>query len=146
MSDQIRKSLQELKERKAYLEDKNRPKAVAKRHKKGLRTARENIQDLCDNDSFIEYGGLLLAAQRGRKSMQDLKEQTPADGLITGIASVNGQWFDEKTAQCLVWSYDYTVLAGTQGAFNHKKSDKNPHRQVVRRHLPRKRQSDVSSF
>ena len=124
MSDQIRKSLQELKERKAYLEDKNRPKAVAKRHKKGLRTARENIQDLCDNDSFIEYGGLLLAAQRGRKSMQDLKEQTPADGLITGIASVNGQWFDEKTAQSLVWSYDYTVLAGTQGAFNHKKLDR----------------------
>jgi acetyl-CoA carboxylase carboxyltransferase component len=124
MSNQIRKSLQELEERKNYLEDKNRPKSVAKRHKKGLRTARENIQDLCDHDSFIEYGGLLLAAQRGRKSIQQLKEQTPADGLITGIASVNGQWFDEKSAQCLVWSYDYTVLAGTQGAFNHKKLDR----------------------
>lgn len=124
MSDQIRKSLQELQERKAYLEDKNRPKAIAKRHKKGLRTARENIQDLCDNDSFVEYGGLLLAAQRGRKSMQELKEQTPADGLITGIGSINGQWFEDKAAQCLVWSYDYTVLAGTQGAFNHKKLDR----------------------
>lgn len=124
MSDQIRKSLKELQKRKAYLEDKNRPKAVAKRHKKGQRTARENIQDLCDDNSFIEYGGLLVAAQRGRKTMQELKEQTPADGLITGIGSVNGQWFDKKAAQCFVWSYDYTVLAGTQGAFNHKKLDR----------------------
>ena len=124
MSNQIRKSLKELQERKAYLEDKNRPQAVAKRHKKGQRTARENIKDLCDDNSFIEYGGLLIAAQRGRKSMQQLKEQTPADGLITGIGSVNGQWFNEKSAQCFVWSYDYTVLAGTQGAFNHKKLDR----------------------
>jgi acetyl-CoA carboxylase carboxyltransferase component len=122
--NQMRQSLKELQERKAKLEDANRPDAVAKRHEKGQRTARENIQDLCDKDSFIEYGGLLLAAQRGRKSMKELIEQTPADGLVTGIGAVNGQWFDEKKAQCLVWSYDFTVLAGTQGAFNHKKLDR----------------------
>ncbi len=125
MSDQhIRKSLQQLQDRKAFTKDENRPAAVAKRHKKGQRTARENITDLCDKDTFIEYGSLLVAAQRGRKSMQELIEKTPADGLITGIGAINGQWFDEKKAQCMVFSYDYTVLAGTQGAFNHKKTDR----------------------
>ena len=120
----MRKDLEELFHRKSYLWDENRPKAVAKRHAKGLRTARENIADLCDEDSFVEYGSLTVAAQRGRKSEQELIEQTPADGLITGIASVNGAFFDKEASKCVVLSYDYTVLAGTQGAFNHKKTDR----------------------
>ncbi len=121
---EIRKDLEELFQRKAYLWDENRPAAVAKRHSKGLRTARENIADLCDEGTFVEYGSLTVAAQRGRKSEQELMEQTPADGLITGIAAVNGALFDEDASKCIVLSYDYTVLAGTQGAFNHKKTDR----------------------
>lgn len=117
----MRKDLQDFYNRKAYTLDENRPKAVAKRHKKGLRTARENIADLCDEDTFVEYGSLTIAAQRGRKSMQQLIEETPADGLIAGIGSVNGDKFGSEANKCIVLSYDYTVLAGTQGAFNHKK-------------------------
>ncbi len=120
----LRKDLADLFQRKAYTQDENRPLAVAKRHDKGLRTARENIADLCDKDSFVEYGSLIVAGQRGRRSEQELIEQTPADGLITGIASVNGTHFDEERSKCVVMSYDYTVLAGTQGAFNHKKTDR----------------------
>lgn len=121
---EVRKDLEDLQNRKAYLYDENRPAAVEKRHKKGLRTARENIADLCDADSFIEYGSLIVAAQRGRKTPQELMEQTPSDGLITGIGTVNGDLFDSEKCKCIVLSYDYTVLAGTQGAFNHKKTDR----------------------
>ncbi len=120
----LRKDLSELAQRKTYLKDENRPNAIRKRHQKGLRTARENIEDICDEDTFLESASLIIAAQRGRKSMQELFEQTPADGLIAGFGSVNGSDFDEASSQCLVLSYDYTVLAGTQGAFNHKKLDR----------------------
>lgn len=120
----IRKDLQELRDRRQFLLDENRPSAVKKRHDKGLRTARENIDDLCDKDTFLEYGSLVVAAQKGRKTEQELIEQTPADGLVMGIGSVNGQLFGQKQSSCVVLSYDYTVLAGTQGAFNHKKTDR----------------------
>ena len=44
--------------------------------------------------------------------------------MIAGIGSVNGELFDETRARCAVLSYDYTVLAGTQGAQNHRKKDR----------------------
>ena len=56
-------------------------------------------------------------------SSQDLIERTPADGLIGGTARVNGELFGERAA-CAVLSYDYTVLAGTQGALGHRKKDR----------------------
>lgn len=121
---EIRQDLKDLKARQTYLQDENRPDTIAKRHSKGQRTARENILDLCDEDTFLEYGSLIVAAQRGRKSMNELIEQTPADGLIAGIGSVNQDLFSEEASKCMVLSYDYTVLAGTQGAFNHKKTDR----------------------
>lgn len=127
MADQqqpIRKDLQDLIDRQSFLKDENRPEAVQKRRKKGQRTARENIDDLCDEGSFVEYGSLIVAAQSTRRSKKELIEKTPADGLITGVGSVNGDLFPEDQAQCVVLSYDYTVLAGTQGAFNHKKTDR----------------------
>lgn len=120
----IRPDLAELLERQALLQDAARPEAAAKRHRQGNRTARENVEDLCDPESFIEYGGLSFAAQRRRRSLDDLIRNTPADGLITGIGSVNGELFDAATARCAVLAYDYTVLAGTQGTINHRKTDR----------------------
>jgi acetyl-CoA carboxylase carboxyltransferase component len=126
--DKIQKSmrpeLRELFEREAFLRDENRPEAVAKRREKNLRTARANILDLCDAGSFMEYGSLAVAAQRGRLSEADLIRKTPADGLIAGIGSVNGSFFNAQRSRCMVLAYDYTVLAGTQGYFNHKKMDR----------------------
>ena len=104
--------------------DAARPEAVAKRRKTGRRTIRENIADLMDPETSVEYGALTLAAQRGRQSMADLIEKTPADGLVAKIGSVNGRLFDRSKTRCLVLGYDYTVLAGTQGWFNHKKKDR----------------------
>ena len=104
--------------------DVARPAATAKRRKIGSRTARENVEDLCDPDSFIEYGALTIAAQRRRRSLDDLMERTPADGMIAGFGTVNATEFGEQAARCAVLAYDYTVLAGTQGHNNHKKKDR----------------------
>ncbi len=97
---------------------------MEKRQQKNQRTARANVEDLCDPGSFIEYGALAIAAQRTRRSVDDLIAKTPTDGMIAGVASVNGSLFPEDKARCMVLAYDYTVLAGTQGFFNHKKMDR----------------------
>jgi acetyl-CoA carboxylase carboxyltransferase component len=120
----IRAELAELIQRLSYGRDENRPEAVERRRKKNQRTTRTNIEDLCDPDSFIEYGALAVAAQRSRRSEEDLIARTPADGLIAGIGSINGGLFGEARSRCMILAYDYTVLAGTQGHFSHKKLDR----------------------
>jgi acetyl-CoA carboxylase carboxyltransferase component/biotin carboxylase len=122
--EEIRADLQRLRERHAFLLDSNRAQAVAKRHAQGGRTARENLADLVDENSFIEYGALAIAAQTRRRSVQDLIANTPADGLITGIGTVNANEFGSDHTRCAVMAYDYTVLAGTQGMRNHHKKDR----------------------
>ena len=120
----LRADLRELQARHAHTLDAQRPEAVAKRHALGLRTARENLADLCDAGSFIEYGALAIAAQRSRRSLDDLVKNTPADGMVTGIASINGALFGADKSRCVVMAYDATVLAGTQGMRNHQKTDR----------------------
>jgi acetyl-CoA carboxylase carboxyltransferase component len=119
-----RADLQEALAGHAHTLDEQRPEAVAKRHALGLRTARENVADLCDAGSFIEYGALAIAAQRSRRSLDDLVKNTPADGMVTGIGSINGALFGEDRSRCVVMAYDATVLAGTQGTRNHQKTDR----------------------
>jgi acetyl-CoA carboxylase carboxyltransferase component len=111
-------------DRHAFTLDASRPAAVAKRHALGLRTARENLADLCDEGSFIEYGALAVAAQSRRRSADDLMRNTPADGMVTGIGSVNGGLFGPERSRTAVMAYDATVLAGTQGMRNHQKTDR----------------------
>ena len=122
--DYIRPDLAEIVERHELGMDAARPESVARRRKTGQRTARENIYDICDPDTYVEYGPMVIAAQRQRRSLDDLIRRTPADGMIAGVGRVNGGLFDEKAAQCIVISYDYTVLAGTQGFKNHYKKDR----------------------
>jgi acetyl/propionyl-CoA carboxylase alpha subunit len=122
--DAIRADLAEVRERHALTLDERRPEAVARRRRTGQRTARENLADLLDPDSFVEYGALAIAAQRGRRSLDDLVRNTPADGLIGGTATINAGEFGAEAARCLVLAYDFTVLAGTQGVLNHKKTDR----------------------
>lgn len=115
--DAVRDDLAELLRRRALTEDAGRPDAVGRRHAAGGRTARENIADLIDDGSFVEYGRFAIAAQKQRRSLDDLIERTPGDGLLAGTARIDG-------AACAVLSYDYTVLAGTQGAIGHRKKDR----------------------
>ena len=122
--DHIRPDLAEVEARRAKTLDENRPGAVARRRKTNHRTARENIADLVDEGSFHEYGAFQVAARQARASMEELIDRTPADGLIAGLARVNGDLFDDEHARAMVISYDYTVLAGTQGFNNHHKKDR----------------------
>ncbi|WP_339832850.1 carboxyl transferase domain-containing protein [uncultured Parvibaculum sp.] len=122
--DHIRPDLAEVIERHRIGLDEGRPEAVARRRKRNQRTARENIADLVDEGSFVEYGALALAAQRRRRPMDELIKMSPADGMIAGVGSVNGRDFDEDKARTMVLAYDFTVFAGTQGAMNHKKKDR----------------------
>ena len=115
--DDLRPDLAEALERRARTTDAARPAAVERRHATGLRTARENVEDLCDAGTFVEYGGLAIAAQRARRPLEDLIDNTPADGIVTGIGEIDGV----RTA---ILAYDYTVLAGTQGIRNHRKTDR----------------------
>jgi acetyl-CoA carboxylase carboxyltransferase component len=120
----VRPELAEVRSRVRTTLDLGRPEATERRHRGGRRTARENIEDLCDPGSFEEYGGLVVAAQRARRSHDDLVANTPADGLVTGLARVNGDLFEPERSRCAVLSYDYSVLAGTQGQMNHQKKDR----------------------
>jgi acetyl-CoA carboxylase carboxyltransferase component len=101
--DAVRPDLAELRARRALTEDAARPEAVARRHAAGGRTARENLADLVDQGSFVEYGRHAIAAQRGRRELEDLIARTPADGLIGGTATVNAELFGERAA-CAVLS------------------------------------------
>src|SRR5882724_8601660 len=120
----VRPDLAEVHRRHALTLDAARPDALERRRATAQRTARENIDDLCDPGSFVEYGPLVIAAQRRRRPVEELIERTPADGLVAGIGRVNGQLFDESRSRCVVMAYDYTVLAGTQGVQNHRKKDR----------------------
>ncbi|WP_418146181.1 carboxyl transferase domain-containing protein [Variovorax paradoxus] len=126
--DAIRPDLQKVIDRHAFTLDANRGAAVAKRHAQGGRTARENIADLCDTaadaGNFIEYGALAIAAQTRRRTLEDLVANTPADGMVTGLGSINAKQFGPEASRCAVLAYDYTVLAGTQGMRNHHKTDR----------------------
>jgi acetyl-CoA carboxylase carboxyltransferase component len=113
----FRADLEAVRERHAIGLDAARPEAVAKRRKRGRRTARENLAELVDEGSYVEYGPLLFAAQEQRRSREELIERTPADGLVAGVAEIDGR-------PCVAMSYDYTVLAGTQGMRNHAKKDR----------------------
>ena len=119
-----RADLARYRERRHLTTDDARPEAVARRAAKGQRTARANIADLVDEGSFMEYGSFAVAAQRQRRTLDDLIRNTPGDGLVGGLATVNSAQFDEDASRVAVASYDYTVLAGTQGFLNHRKKDR----------------------
>jgi acetyl-CoA carboxylase carboxyltransferase component len=122
--DAIRPDLATVLDRHTRGLDAARPDAVAKRRARGQRTARENVDAVCDPGTFVEYGPLTIAAQRSRRSLDDLIERTPADGLVAGLATVNADRFGTERTGCVVLAYDYTVLAGTQGHLNHRKTDR----------------------
>jgi acetyl/propionyl-CoA carboxylase alpha subunit/acetyl-CoA carboxylase carboxyltransferase component len=122
--DFIRPDLAAVLERHRGVLDETRPQAVERRRKTGQRTVRENVDDLLDPGSFVEYGSLVVAARRKRQSLEKLIQQTPADGMVMGLGRVNGKHFGDETARVAVMAYDYTVLAGTQGAYNHRKMDR----------------------
>ncbi len=124
MSEKQRPELSKFKELQSRTLDEVRTEATSKRHAKGYRTARENLADLLDPESFVEYGQLAVAAQRNRYDYKELQIQTAADGIITGIGTINRDQYGKKNSKAAIIIYDYSVLAGTQGYFHHHKLDR----------------------
>jgi acetyl/propionyl-CoA carboxylase alpha subunit len=122
--DEIRPDLAEVLAMHDATKDANRPQAVERRRATGQRTARRNVEDLCDPGTFVEYAPLVVAGPAGGRSLRELLERTASDGLVCGMGSVNGSLFGTEASRCLIAAYDYTVLAGTQGAYNHRKKDR----------------------
>lgn len=109
--------LQELVARRFLTTDAARADKVERWHARGRRTARDNIADLVDEGSFVEYGRFVTPAQEQRRHLAELVVDGTADGLVAGTARVDG-------LPCAVLSYDYLVMAGTQGMRGHRKSDR----------------------
>lgn len=124
MADDIRPELAQLRERLARTQDEERAQARDKRHGKGYRTARENVADLVDDGSFQEYGQMAVAAQRSRRDYLDLQSSTAADGIITGTCTINAEAVGDEAGRAGIIVNDYSVLAGTQGFFHHRKLDR----------------------
>ena len=116
--------LDELRIREALTLDEQRTEQQQKRLQKGYLTARDNLQNLCATDSFIEYGQMAVAAQRLRRDYDELKYATAADGVITGVAHINLGLVSKQNTQTAIIINDYSVLAGTQGYFHHLKLDR----------------------
>ena len=122
--DHIRDDLQESIDRHAHTLDENRSEAVAKHAARGYRMVRESVTQLVDDGSFQEYWPLVVALQHQRHDIETLRKNTPADGVVAGTGSINGDLFDDEKSRAVVVAYDYTVLAGTQGRRNHYKQDR----------------------
>jgi len=122
--DHIRSDLQEVIDRHGFTLDENRPGPVTKRHNMGYRMPRENINQLVDPGSFLEYWPLVVTKQHQRYDLDTLREKYPGDGVVAGTASINGDKFPDEQSRAMVVHYDYTVLAGTQGRRNHYKQDR----------------------
>jgi len=121
--DEIRPDVASIIERHELTLDAARPDAVAKRRRTGQRTARENIDDLCDPGTFVEHGQLAVTPGTGLP-MEEVIRKFPTDGMICGVGNVNGELFGPDRSRTVVCAYDYTVLAGTQGPINHPKTDR----------------------
>ena len=122
--DHIRDDLRESIERHAVTLDENRSEAVTRRRRAGHKMPRENIARLVDPGSFNEYWPLVVARQHQRHSIEELRKNTPGDGVVAGMCSINGHLFDETRSRATLVHYDYTVPAGTQGQRNHYKQDR----------------------
>src|SRR2546430_10941881 len=113
--DHMRPDLAELHARLAFTRDENRPAAVERRRKTNQRTARENVAQLVDPGSFVEYGSLAIAAQRRRRTVDDLIQNTPADGLISGGATANAGKVGAQAPRCMGVAHAYNRAAGNHG-------------------------------
>ncbi len=125
--DAIRPDVAEVQHFHQLTTDEARTEATAKRHDAGKRTARENITDLCDPGSFFEYSPIVTATRYRNDTFEQLEERvikTAADAMVMGVGRVNGDLVGSDNARCIAMSYDYTVLAGTQGGKNHQKQDR----------------------
>lgn len=105
------KKLEELREKKEQLKLGGGKDRIEKQHKRGKLSARERLDLLFDEGSFIEIGGFVK--HRSTDFGMD-KIETPAEGVVTGYGTVAGR---------LVYAYaqDFTVMGGSLGNMHAEK-------------------------
>ncbi|KAJ3123963.1 hypothetical protein HK100_011426 [Physocladia obscura] len=126
----VRPELEELIVRLSHTQDSSRAKAIEKQRSAKKLSAREKIfllLQLQNPAEFFEFGALAIAAQKSRRTVEDLIKNTPADGLVTGFGKIAPQKENSLEISIAVAAYDTTVLAGTQGFWNHRKFDRLLH-------------------
>jgi acetyl-CoA carboxylase carboxyltransferase component len=111
MADSLEKMVENLEKAKEKVRAMGGPNRIAYQHSRGKLTARERVDLLVDEGSFLELGILGRQPERYR----DLKEQeTPADGIIIGFGDIEGR-------KVCIASYDFLVLGGSMGEVGYKK-------------------------
>ena len=101
--DLIRGDLREVNEQIAETLDASHEQAVAARHASGRRTARENLADLLDEDSFREFGPPAAGSVAG--------------GTVMGLGTVNADLVGEERGRVAVIHNDYALATYTHGHY-----------------------------
>jgi propionyl-CoA carboxylase beta chain len=105
MADQAHPALEELERRRAAALAGGGPETVARQHERGKLTARERIDLLLDEGSFVETDALAVHRAEGF-GLEG--RRIPGDGVVTGHGTVDGR-------RVCVFSQDFTVLGGSLG-------------------------------
>ncbi len=104
----IEELLTQLHERRERALGMGGPSKLADRKSRGILNARERIDYLVDENSFLE-SGMLAAGIR-----PEVRHKTPADGKVAGFASISGR-------KIALVSNDFTVLGASSSVINMKK-------------------------
>jgi methylmalonyl-CoA decarboxylase subunit alpha len=100
--------IQELHDRTAEALAMGGPEKLTRRKREGVLNARERIDYLVDEGSFIESG------RYARAIRPEVKHKTPADGKVAGFARIRGR-------EVALVSNDFTVLGASSSVINMKK-------------------------
>lgn len=95
---------------------------IEKQHSLGRFTARERIEKLVDQDSFLELGML------NHSDLPGMEEKSPGDGIIAGLAKIDSR-------PVVVEAMDKTVFAATESNVSWRKSE-SIHEFAIKRGLP----------
>ena len=106
--------INELHEKKEKIQLGGGPDKITKQHESGKMTARERINALFDENSFIEVDAF-VETRSIEFDMQ--KKKVPGDGVVTGYGTVDGRL-------AFVSSQDFTVIGGSLGEAHARKITK----------------------
>ncbi len=112
MSNGMQQKIDEIEKLRAEIIAGGGQSAIDKQHERGKMTARERIEYLFDEGTFEELD--VFAKHIGRDYGLDKVERVPADGVVIGYGKINGR-------SAVVYSEDFTVIAGTFGEMHGRK-------------------------
>jgi acetyl-CoA carboxylase carboxyltransferase component len=110
----ISDKIEELKKRKAKIEEQGGEKGVKSQHDRGKKTARERIDYFFDAGTFQEVD---MFVKHRCNAFNMPTTEIPADGVVTGFGKVNGR-------TVYVFSQDFTARGGSLGEMHAKKITK----------------------